>query len=617
MSSDVQTGKITTQVPSRLDRLPWSRFHWRVVIGLGSVWILDGLEVTMVGAVAARLTEKGSGIDLNAAQIGTAAAVYIVGACVGALFFGQLTDRFGRKKLFMLTLGVYIVATVATAFAFAPWYFYLARFVTGAGIGGEYAAINSAIDELIPARVRGRVDLAINGSYWLGSAAGALAAVLLLDTAIFPQDIGWRLAFGIGAVLGLLVLLVRRHVPESPRWLFIHGQEEEAERIVGEIEQEVKEETGEELEEPGDSLTIRQRTHIPFSEIAKVAFSMYPRRAVLGLALFIGQAFIYNGVTFNLGTLLNGFYDVSSGIVPVFIAIWAMSNFLGPLTLGRLFDTVGRKPMISGTYIGSGVIAIVLALVLVKDVGNEWVFLAVLSACFFLASSGASAAYLTVSEIFPMETRALAIAFFYAVGTAIGGITGPLLFGRLINSGERGMVSIAFYIGAAVMIAAGIVELFLGVKAEKASLEDLAQPLTADEDTDEADSDDDDHHDQDESSPDDPSSDRATVSAGAGTARGSVPGRPRHGFGPGSSMYAPWMSASSVGDLSALEEDEVHSIVAAVHEHGPLDQRALAQAVGARWWGPGRFRTALRRALADGRVVRGAGRRIEVGHDED
>ena len=627
MSGDVQTGKITTQVPSRLDRLPWSKFHWRVVVGLGSVWILDGLEVTMVGSVAARLTEKGSGIDLDAAQIGTAAAIYIVGACLGALFFGQLTDRFGRKKLFMLTLGVYIVATVATAFAFAPWYFYLARFVTGAGIGGEYAAINSAIDELIPARVRGRVDLAINGSYWVGSAAGALAAVLLLDTDLFAQDLGWRLAFGIGAVLGVLVLLVRRNVPESPRWLFIHGREEEAERIVGNIEDEVTEETDQELSEPEESLTVRQRTHIPFTEIAKVAFTMYLRRAFLGLALFIGQAFIYNGVTFNLGTLLSGFYDISSGLVPIFIAVWAISNFLGPLTLGRLFDTVGRKPMIAGTYIGSGVVAIVLALVLVSDLGGVWLFMAVLVTCFFLASSGASAAYLTVSEIFPMETRALAIAFFYAVGTAIGGITGPLLFGRLINSGDRAVVSIAFYIGAAVMIGAGVVELFLGVKAEKANLEDLAQPLTAEDAEDaeddgagdrESDDGDEGYSEEEPSHKDDSKEEHSrqrkphSTPSMSGSSGGATAVATRSRFGPGSSMYAPWMSTSNIGDLSALDEDEVRSIAEAVQQHGPMDPRALAQAVGARWWGPGRFRAALRRALADGRIVQGKGRRIEA-----
>ncbi len=488
MSPGVQTKTITTQVPARLDRLPWSRFHWRVVVGLGGVWILDGLEVTMVGNVSARLTEKGSGIELNPAQIGYAAAIYITGACLGALFFGHLTDRFGRRNLFILTLAVYLVATVATAFAFAPWYFFIARFFTGAGIGGEYAAINSAIDELIPARVRGRVDLIINGTYWLGSAAGAAGALVLLDTSNFPANIGWRLAFGIGAIFGIFVLLVRRNIPESPRWLFIHGRDEEAEQIVGEIEQDVQRETGQPLPEPhGKPLRIRQRQAISFVEIARVAFKLYPKRAVLGVALFIGQAFLYNGVTFNLGTLLSGFYGIPSGKVPVFFIFWAMSNFLGPLILGRLFDTIGRKPMITTTYIGSAVIAVVLGVLFVNDTGGVWTFIIVLAAAFFLASAGASAAYLTVSEIFPMETRALAIAFFYAVGTAIGGITGPVLFGELINSGDRGQVLWSFLIGAIVMAVAGLVELWLGIAAEQRALEDLALPLTvADAENDES-----------------------------------------------------------------------------------------------------------------------------------
>jgi MFS family permease len=479
VSERVQTGTITTQVPARLDRLPWSRFHWRVVIGLGGVWILDGLEVTMVGNVSSRLTEKGSGIELNAAQIGVAAAFYIAGACLGALFFGHLTDRFGRRNLFMLTLAVYLIATVATAFAFAPWYFFIARFFTGSGIGGEYAAINSAIDELIPARVRGRVDLIINGTYWLGSAAGAAGALVLLDTSNFPANIGWRLAFGGGAIFGIFVLLVRRNVPESPRWLFIHGRDEEAERIVGEIEEAVQRETGQRPPEPqGPPLKIRQRQNISFMEIARVAFTLYPRRAVLGLALFIGQAFLYNGVTFNLGTLLSAFYGVPSAKVPLFFILWALSNFGGPLLLGRLFDTVGRKQMISLTYLGSAVVAVVLAVLFVTQTGGVWTFIAVLAVAFFLASAGASAAYLTVSEIFPMETRALAIAFFYAVGTAIGGISGPLLFGQLINSGQRGQVVWSFLIGAAVMAIAGLIELWLGIAAEQRPLEDLALPLT-------------------------------------------------------------------------------------------------------------------------------------------
>ncbi|OBH09751.1 MFS transporter [Mycobacterium sp. E1747] len=482
MSGSVQTGTITTHVPARLDRLPWSRFHWRVVIGLGGVWVLDGLEVTMVGNVSARLTEKGSGIDLNAAQIGMAAAFYIAGACLGALFFGHLTDRFGRRNLFMLTLAVYLAATVATAFAFAPWYFFVARFFTGAGIGGEYAAINSAIDELIPARLRGRVDLIINGTYWLGSAAGAAGALVLLDTSNFAPNIGWRLAFGVGAIFGIFVLLVRRNVPESPRWLFIHGRDEEAERVVGEIEEAVRQETGEPLPEPqGRGLKIRQRETISFREIARVAFKLYPQRAILGLALFTGQAFLYNGVTFNLGTLLSGFYGVPSGKVPLFFILWALSNFVGPLALGHLFDTVGRKPMITATYLGSALVAVVLAILFVTHTGGVWTFIGVLAVAFFLASAGASAAYLTVSEIFPMETRALAIAFFYAVGTAIGGITGPLLFGQLINSGERGQVMWSFLTGAAVMAIAGLVELRLGIAAEGRPLEELALPLTVDD----------------------------------------------------------------------------------------------------------------------------------------
>jgi MFS family permease len=479
MSSRAQTGTVSTRIPARLDRLPWSRFHWRVVVGLGGVWILDGLEVTMVGNVSSRLTERGSGIGLTPADIGLAAAFYIAGACLGALFFGHLTDRFGRRNLFILTLAVYLTATVATAFAFAPWYFFIARFFTGSGIGGEYAAINSAIDELIPARVRGRVDLMINGTFWLGSAAGAGGALVLLDTSTFPANIGWRLAFGIGAVFGILVLLVRRSVPESPRWLFIHGRDREAEQIVAKIEGDVQRQTGKPLPEPqGAPLRIRQRETISFLEIAKVAFTLYPRRAVLGLALFIGQAFLYNGVTFNLGTLLSSFYGVSAAAVPVFYVLWALSNFLGPLALGPLFDTVGRKTMITLSYVGSAALAVVLAVVFVTQVGGVWAFIAVLAATFFLASAGAGAAYLTVSEIFPMETRALAIAFFYAVGTAIGGISGPLLFSQLIDSGQRSHVIWSFLIGAAVMAVAGLVELWLGVAAEQRPLEELALPLT-------------------------------------------------------------------------------------------------------------------------------------------
>jgi MFS family permease len=347
------------------------------------------------------------------------------------------------------------------------------------GIGGEYSAINTAIDELIPARNRGRVDLGINGSFWVGAGIGALAALLFLDKGIFPADVGWRLAFGTGAVLGLGIMLVRRHVPESPRWLFIHGREEEAERIVRQIEEEVAAETGQELAEPGETIAVRQREVIPFREIGRVAIRYYPTRALLGLALFIGQAFLYNAVTFDLGTILSGFFNVSSSAVPYFMVIFAAGNFLGPLLLGRFFDTVGRIPMIAGTYLVSAALVVVLGLLLRSGSLTRWSFEALLVGTFFFASAGASSAYLTVSEIFPMETRALAIALFYAVGTAIGGITGPLLFGHFIHSGSADQVATGFFIGAGAMALGGVAELLWGVRAEGRSLENIAKPLTA------------------------------------------------------------------------------------------------------------------------------------------
>ena len=440
-NANIAPKTIRTNIPARIDRLPWSGFHWRVVIGLGTVWILDGLQVTVVGSIAPRLTQPGSGIHLDAADIGTAGAIYVAGACIGALIFGQLTDRYGRKRLFMVTLGLYLLSTVATAFSFAPWWFFLFRVLTGMGIGGEYAAINSAIDELIPARNRGRVDLSINGSYWVGAAIGGLGALLLLDTAIFAVNVGWRLAFGIGAILGLAILLVRRQLPESPRWLFLHGHEEEAERIVEAIEEEVRRETGADLPEPDEAITVRQRDTVKFRELARVAIKRYPRRAFLGFSLFIGQAFLYNAVTFDLGTILHQFFAVGTGSVPYYMAIFAVSNFLGPLLLGRFFDTIGRKPMISGTYLGSAAIVAALGVLLITGDLTTWAFMGLVLGAFFLASAGASSAYLTVSEVFPMETRALAIAFFFAIGTATGGIVGPELFGQLINSGRKDLVA--------------------------------------------------------------------------------------------------------------------------------------------------------------------------------
>ncbi|MGA4995422.1 MFS transporter [Nonomuraea bangladeshensis] len=471
--SDVEVGTVTTKVPARLDRLPWSRWHWMIVIGLGTVWILDGLEVTIVGNLSAQLAKPGSGIDITQAQVaGTAAALYVAGACSGALFFGWLTDKFGRKKLFLITLLVYLAATLMTAFSFNAWWFFLFRFMTGFGIGGEYAAINSAIDELIPSRHRGRIDIIINGSYWLGAAGGALLTVPLLND--LPVNIGWRVAFGLGVVLGLAILLVRRHVPESPRWLFIHGRGQEAEEIVDDVERQIDGD----LPEPSRSMTIHQRKSIGFVRIAHTMVALYPKRTVLGLSLFIGQAFLYNAITFGYAQILSTFYGIETH-TGYYFAVIAVGNFLGPLLLGHLFDTVGRVPMISATYIGSGVLLL----------GTAWLFnqgalsAVTLTACWcavlFVASAGASSAYLTVSEIFPMETRAMAIAFFFAIGTAAGGIAGPLVFSSLVESGVPGDTALAFVIGALVMIAGGLVELFLGVKAERKGLEDIAAPLSA------------------------------------------------------------------------------------------------------------------------------------------
>ncbi|MDX3629691.1 MFS transporter [Streptomyces europaeiscabiei] len=473
-------GVITTAVPARLDRLPWSRWHWTIVIGLGTVWILDGLEVTVVGNIAGRLSEEGSGLPITSAQVtGMAAALYVAGACAGALFFGRMTDRFGRKKLFMVTLLVYLAATALTAVSFSTWWFFLFRFLTGFGIGGEYAAINSAIDELIPSKYRGRVDIVINGSFWLGAIGGSLLSIVALNTDLFPANVGWRLTFALGVVLGLVILLVRRNVPESPRWLLIHGREQEAERLVGEAEEQVEAEKGRALPPAESEMTVHQRESIGFGTIARTVFSQYRRRAILGFSLFIGQAFLYNAITFGFGAILTTFYDVPTSDTGYYFAVIAAGNLLGPLLLGKLFDTVGRKIMISSTYLLSGVLLFVTAWLFGRGSLDGVTLTACWCVVLFFASAGASSAYLTVSEVFPMETRAMAIAFFYAIGTAAGGISGPLIFAELTESGVVSDTVLAFRIGAALMCAAGLVAAFLAVRAERRSLEDIAEPLSA------------------------------------------------------------------------------------------------------------------------------------------
>ncbi len=477
----VETGRITTNIPGRLDRLPWARWHWMIVIGLGTVWILDGLEVTIVGSMSEALKPSDTGLGLSSFDIGLAGSIYVAGACLGALLFGHLTDRFGRKKLFLITLGVYIIATVLTAFSMSPLWYFGARFLTGMGIGGEYAAINSAIDELIPAKHRGRVDVAINGSFWIGAAAGALLTIPLLDPTVVDPAWGWRLAFGLGSILAVGVLIVRRHVPESPRWLFIHGREDEGEQIVQSIEHTVEEETGQALESVEETITIRQRKAIGMGEIARTVFTLYPRRTLVCFALFVGQAFLYNAFFFTYGDTLTTFLGVKQ--TGWYIAVFAVSNFAGALLLSKLFDTVGRVRMIAGTYIVSGVLLAGTGIFLGSVTAVTLTLMGAI--IFFFASAGASAAYLTASEVFPMETRALCIAFFYAVGTATGGITGPLFFGWLIDnasaSGDITKIAIGYFVGAALMILGGVIQAFLGVKAEGKSLESIAQPLTAEE----------------------------------------------------------------------------------------------------------------------------------------
>ncbi|RJQ73872.1 MFS transporter [Pseudonocardiaceae bacterium YIM PH 21723] len=462
-----------------MDRLPWARWHWLVLIGLGTVWILDGLEVTIVGALGARLTDPDSGLRLTEADVGFAAACYVAGAVVGSLFFGYLTDRYGRKKLFMITLGVYLVAVVLTAFSFSPWWFFLMRFFTGAGVGGEYSAINSAIDELIPARVRGRVDLIVNGSFWAGAAVGSALTLVFLDPNFFAKDLGWRIAFGSGAILGLAILLVRRAVPESPRWLITHGRAPEADALIKEIEAHVEKQTGVPLEPVTQTMEMRQRRHTGFGEIGKTLIRTYPTRTILGLSLFVGQAFLYNAVYFTQALVLSRFFGVSGSVIGLYLIPLALGNLIGPLVLGRFFDTIGRRSMIATSYIASGVLLVATGMAFSRGMFDAQTMTIMWSVVFFFASAGASAAYLTVSEVFPLEIRGMAIALFYSVGTGLGGIIGPVLFGSLIGSGLASNVSIGYYIGAAMMIGGGLVELWLGVDAAGKSLEDIAPPLSA------------------------------------------------------------------------------------------------------------------------------------------
>jgi MFS family permease len=464
-----------TDVPARLDRLPWSAFHRRVAVALGITWILDGLEVTLAGTLAGALTQSPT-LHLDAAEIGLAASAYLTGAVAGSVLFGHLADRLGRKRLYTATLLVYLAGTAGSAlsWSFASYAFW--RMVTGAGIGGEYSAINSAIQEFTPPSLRGRIDLIINGSFWVGAMIGGAVAGVLLAPDRLPLDLGWRLAFGIGAALGVGVLWLRRYVPESPRWLMTHGEPREAERIVRDIEAEIG---LAELDLPAPKLALRAAGETSLAGIARALATHYRQRAVLGTVLMAAQAFCYNAIFFTYALVLTDFYGVPADAAGWYLFPIALGNFAGPILLGRLFDTVGRKPMIAGTYVVAGLLLAATGLLFRAGVLDAGTQAAAWSMTFFVASAAASAAYLTVGESFPLEARALAIALFYALGTGIGGIAGPALFGALLASGSRNGVAMGYILGAILMIGAGLVEWAIGVPAERRGLESIAAPLTA------------------------------------------------------------------------------------------------------------------------------------------
>ncbi|GII21492.1 MFS transporter [Planosporangium mesophilum] len=477
MTSTEQT--VRSDVPARIDRLPWARFHWLVVVALGVAWVLDGLEIQMAASIASVLKDQNT-LHLTAGEVGLTASIYLLGEVVGALVFGRLSDRLGRRNLFLVTLGIYLVFNGLSGFAWNLWSFLAMRFIAGMGIGGEYTAINSAIDELIPARYRGRVDIAINGTYWMGAMIGAASQLILLNPNILPKDIGWRVSLFVGPVIGLAIWQLRKHVPESPRWLLTHGRAEEAERTVREIEDRVRAD-GRELPELGEDavIEVRPTEKVTYRQIARVMLRDYPSRSLLGFSMLVTQSFLYNAIFFTYGLVLAGFYHIPDQSIPWYFFPFALGNLLGPLLLGRLFDTWGRKPMIAGTYLLSAAILAVSGYLFWIGALNAVTQTILWCVVFFIASAGASSAYLTVSEIFPIELRAQAISFFFAIAQVVGGVIAPWVFAQLIGDAKNPTpLFYGYLVGAGLMAVGGLVALFYAVPAHGRSLEQVAKPLS-------------------------------------------------------------------------------------------------------------------------------------------
>lgn len=461
-------------VPVRMDRLPWARFHWRVVFGLGTAWILDGLEIQL-----AALNGFNNSFHFSSFLTSSFAFWYLGGEIVGALVFGRITDRFGRKKMFVITLLIYLVGSGLAGFSWDYWSLAAFRVIAGIGIGGEYTAINAAIDELIPSHYRGRVDIAVNGTYWGGALFGDLLGIVLIEnTWLLPENWGWRVSFLLGPVMGLFVIFIRRNLPESPRWLMTHGRDEEAETIVDGIEEEVEQQGRVQLDpvDQNRALPVVPTPRIGYLELLKVFITQLPKRTVLGATMMITQAFLYNAIFFTYELVLTKFYGV--GNAAYYFIPFAAGNLLGPLLIGHLFDVWGRRRMILLTYGLSGVLLIVSAVLFELDALNAVTNTILWCVIFFFASAGASSAYLTVSEIFPIEVRGLAIAIFFAIGQGAGAIAPPI-YGALIGEGtSRTPLMIGYILGGAIMIAGGLVAWFIGIDAERKALEDVATPLS-------------------------------------------------------------------------------------------------------------------------------------------